>query len=155
MRKLIILIAFITLSNSNTFAQTSTTPTKNVYTLELIGGLSAGLVYNTYIVIGSVADGHAGEVYDDKKTKEILQEQERFIHSINKMVDSTISSGEIESQNDLNYLKEVSKTLRGLILQARYYRQEVEVKDGAGRKKYGEQRTANWQLISTMLGLND
>ncbi len=128
---------------------------KETKILELTGALSAGLVYNTYITIGATTDNHVKKTYADQKTLDILNEQKAILGAIKEVVDSVVESDELDDPNDVEFLKDLSRILSGLSLQASYYVTYIGNKTDANIDNYEKQRQKNWDMVSQMMGLDD
>ena len=128
---------------------------KETKILELTGALSAGLVYNTYITIGATTDNHAKKTYADQKTLDILNEQKAILSAIKEVVDSVVESDEVDDPNDVEFLKDLSRILSGLSLQASYYITYIGNKTDANMDNYEKQRQKNWDMVAQMMGIDD
>lgn len=154
MKKITVLLATIFVLSSSVFAQV-TDEQKETKKLEVMGGLCAGYMYNTYITVGAVADAFVSEQYDKDRTIALMQEQVGMIGSIVKMMQSMLDMKALKSQSDIDYTKEVIVVLKGLSQQAQYVIDIVEKKTTDANSKYDKQRLSNWSKISTLLGLDD
>lgn len=154
MKKITILLATIFVLSTSTFAQ-ATDEQKETKKLEVMGGLSAGYMYNTYITVGAVADAFVSEHYDKERTIALMQEQVSMIGSVAKMMQEMLDIKALKSQSDIDYTKEVIVVLKGLSLQAQYVIDVAEKKAGDPTSKYDKQRLSNWSKISALLGIDD
>lgn len=154
MKKITVLLATIFVLSSSVFAQV-TDEQKETKKLEVMGGLCAGYMYNTYITVGAVADAFVSEQYDKDRTIALMQEQVGMIGSIVKMMQSMLDMKALKSQSDIDYTKEVIVVLKGLSQQAQYVIDIVEKKTTDANSKYDKQRLSNWSKISKLLGIDD
>jgi hypothetical protein len=112
-------------------------------------------VYNTYITIGATTDNHVKKTYADQKTLDILNEQKAILGAIKEVVDSVVESDELDDPNDVEFLKDLSRILSGLSLQASYYVTYIGNKTDANIDNYEKQRQKNWDMVAQMMGLED
>lgn len=120
--------------------------------LETLGATSAMLLYNTYICIGSIADG-----YDKVSTKEtvssLLGEQTNDIDVIVSNYEKLLSSGFLESESDKEFIKKAIKCAGHLKTEASSFKSYVETKNKSEVDKYDSARKNAWALIEDLLGL--
>jgi hypothetical protein len=154
MKTIISVLTLSLLLSGNLMAQ-NTPAKKETKILELTGALSAGLVYNTYITIGATTDNHVKKTYADQKTLDILNEQKAILGAIKEVVDSVVESDELDDPNDVEFLKDLSRILSGLSLQASYYVTYIGNKTDANIDNYEKQRQKNWDMVAQMMGLDD
>jgi hypothetical protein len=154
MKTIISVLTLSLLLSGNLMAQ-NTPAKKETKILELTGALSAGLVYNTYITIGATTDNHVKKTYADQKTLDILNEQKAILGAIKEVVDSVVESDELDDPNDVEFLKDLSRILSGLSLQASYYVTYIGNKTDANIDNYEKQRQKNWDMVAQMMGLED
>jgi hypothetical protein len=154
MKTIISVLTLSLLLSGNLMAQ-NTPAKKETKILELTGALSAGLVYNTYITIGATTDNHVKKTYADQKTLDILNEQKAILGAIKEVVDSAVESDELDDPNDVEFLKDLSRILSGLSLQASYYVTYIGNKTDANIDNYEKQRQKNWDMVAQMMGLED
>lgn len=154
MKKITILLATLFVLSSSVFAQV-TDQQKETKKLEVMGGLCAGYMYNTYITVGAVADAFVSEQYDKDRSVELMKEQIAMIGSIVKMMQDMLDMKALKSQSDIDYTKEVIVVLKGLSQQAQYVIDFAEKKTTDANSKYDKQRLSNWSKISKLLGIDD
>jgi hypothetical protein len=153
--KTIISVLLLSLLLSGNLMAQNTPAKKETKILELTGALSAGLVYNTYITIGATTDNHVKKTYADQKTLDILNEQKAILSAIKEVVDSVVESDELDDPNDVEFLKDLSRILSGLSLQASYYVTYIGNKTDANIDNYEKQRQKNWDMVAQMMGLDE
>jgi len=154
MKKITVLLATLFVLSSSVFAQV-TDEQKETKKLEVMGGLCAGYMYNTYITVGAVADAFVSEQYDKARSIELMKEQIGMIGSIVKMMQDMLDMKALKAQSDIDYTKEVIVVLKGLSQQAQYVIDFAEKKTDDASAKYDKQRLSNWSKISKLLGLDD
>jgi hypothetical protein len=120
--------------------------------LEVLGGLSAAHLYESYLTIGLLADGVESRAYPVADAKVTL----RIITDYLTLVETKLSKLETlglepDDQDALKRLKTVSRLLR---LQS----QTLLAYWASGQKGHGEQyqqtRKASWTALSKVLGLD-
>lgn len=154
MKKITILFATILCLSSSVFAQ-ATDEQKETKKLEVLGGLCAGYMYNTYITVGAVADAFVSEQYDKERSIELMKEQIGMIGSIVKMMQDMLDMKALKAQSDIDYTKDVIVVLKGLSQQAQYVIDFAEKKTDDATSKYDKQRLANWSKLAKLLGIED
>ncbi|MCE3225716.1 MAG: hypothetical protein K0S32_267 [Bacteroidetes bacterium] len=120
--------------------------------LETLGATSAMLLYNTYICIGSIADG-----YDKVSTKEtvstLLGEQSNGINVIVTNYKKLLDSGFLESEDDKAFIRKAIKCAGHLQEEANAFKNYVETKNKSDITKYDTARNNAWSIIEDLLGL--
>jgi len=154
MKKITVLLVTIFVLTSSLFAQ-ATDEQKETKKLEVMGGLCAGYMYNTYITVGAVADAFVSEQYDKARSIELMKEQIGMIGSIVKMMQDMLDMKALKAQSDIDYTKEVIVVLKGLSQQAQYVIDFAEKKTDDATSKYDKQRISNWSKIAKLLGIDD
>ncbi|MCE3258517.1 MAG: hypothetical protein K0S12_158 [Bacteroidetes bacterium] len=148
----VLLILAVAAFNPLTAQTKSTTPTGKNAALETLGATSAMLLYNTYICIGSVADG-----YEKVNTKEtvssLLGEQAKGIEVIINNYSKLLESGFLESESDKEFIRKAIRCAGYLQKEASSYKNYVETKDVGEVDKYNVARNNAWSLIEDLLGL--
>ena len=83
MRKQIILFLFLMVS-VNSFSQACEERENKL--LEAFGGFSAGMLYNTYGLIGSISDGYAHDAYDALTISDLMDAQIKVVDNLVKVL---------------------------------------------------------------------
>jgi len=126
----------------------------NTILLESIGHFSGQTLYLTYISIGTIADGHAKEVYNDATTDELLGKSiglcSGSVAQLNKLLSSGVLSGE-----DITYVSGLIDTFNLLSAQASGYRNYVKTGDANHVQVFTAKRKAAWKNISELLGIKE
>lgn len=149
MRKLLFAGLLSMLSITTTKAQCSTS------VLEAFGATSSLAVYNTYITIGTIADGYVGETYDAEYTIDLMDEQITMISTVVDYIDKILNDSKSGvSADDKDYLREMKACLNDLYDEAEGLK-EYATDNNSGTDKYNAARDAAWAKIEELLGLND
>jgi hypothetical protein len=144
-----ITVVFLCLFSTATFAQTDR---ENVV-LEALGGFSALALYNTYIVVGAVADGYAYEVYDKEMATNLVTEQISSIQILVDHCDKLLTGTNLQNASDKEYVTGIRTALYLLKDEAAALKGYIETASEDDQKAYSDKRNAAWKKISVMLGL--
>lgn len=168
---LAIAISFSAFSQNTQTSKTTTTPKatpaaktsnaatgktceeRNLMFREKIGTLSAALVYNTYLGIGAITDGYVSKAYDEARVNELFDEQKSLIANVDAEMNKMITEKALDSQDDIEYTKDVSAILKGLTKQINAFQAYLKDKSETRTTAYDTQRKENWAKISELLGL--
>jgi len=149
MRKLIFTLVLGVIGTVSARAQCSTS------VLEAFGATSSLALYNTYITIGTIADGYVGETYDADYTVDLMGEQTAMISSIIDYIDKLLTDPKSGiSADDKDYMNEMKACLNDLYDEAEGL-MEYAGNNESGTEKYNTARDAAWAKIEELLGLND
>lgn len=121
--------------------------------LQGIGAMSATLVYNTYIAIGSQADGF-NKSNTPEKVKELMNEQVSLMNTLVERMERMIKNKTVKSEDDIAYSKQLIEILKGLGKQAKFLIDYCDSRSTDDIKRFDEQRKTNWSNISKYLGLD-
>ena len=148
MRKLLFAIAFCCLGQANVSAQCGTS------VLEAFGATSALALYNTYITIGSIADGYVGKTYESDYTITLMDEQLTMIKNIQDYIDKLLKDKKSGiSDDDKAYLREMKSCLDDLYDEAQGLKEYATDGSESGSNKYNKARNSAWAKIEDILGL--
>ncbi len=150
MRKLFFIATFSVFGYSSASAQCGTS------VLEAFGATSSLALYNTYITIGSIADGYVGETYDSEYTVTLMDEQLAMIDKIIEYIDQlAVDKKSGISTDDKDYLLDMKACLKDLRREAEGLKEYARDDSQSGSDKYNEARTAAWAKIEDLLGLGE
>jgi hypothetical protein len=152
MRKHIIALFLLTASISS-FSQTCEERENKL--LETFGGFSAGLLYNTYGLIGSISDGYAHETYDAATMSDLMDAQKKVTDNLVKMLEELKNGGYLKDIKDQDYASSVINILKGLKKQAQLLENYADNKSRQNQEAYDEQRKQNWSAISKLMGIEE
>lgn len=123
--------------------------------LEAVGSFSAGLLYNTYGVIGSIADGYARDVYNLQTVNDLLDAQKRLTDNLVKVLDDLKSGNFLKDKPDQDYAVSAVDILKGLKKQAQWFQDYAKTSNKQKQADYEEQRKKNWKDISKLMGIDE
>jgi hypothetical protein len=121
---------------------------------EAFGGVSSITIYNTYLTIGAIADGHVNDVYDAERVKELMGEQATMLQSVIDMLSKcqTAKSNGL-SADDVLYVKDLIACLKSLKEEALGLSDYAITGSEAGQTKYNTNRDKAWSQIKTLMGI--
>jgi hypothetical protein len=152
MKKIIIAISFISI-HYITNAQTCEEREEKL--LSTVGGFSAGLVYNTYGLIGSVADGYSKDAYSPETVSDLMNAQKKMADNLVKMIQGLINENSLKENRDKNYMLALMEVIQGLKKQAELLIDYSTTNSGQKQRAYEEQRKKSWSAISKLMGIEE
>lgn len=152
MKKIIIILSLLFFS-FNSFSQSCEQREEKM--LSLVGGFSAGLLYNTYGVIGAVADGFLKDAFESATVSDLMNAQKSMIDNIIKLIDGNLKGNTFIRENDKTYIQSLIDVLKGLRLQALLLIDIAETNSGKKKDEYEQQRQKNWSAISNLMGITE
>ncbi len=152
MKKIFTIFCFILLT-LNSYTQTC--EEREGKMLTIIGGFSAGLLYNTYGVIGSVADGFMKDAYTGETVTNLMNAQKAMADNFIKMMNNNLKENVFTKEADITYMKSAIEIIKGLKLQAGFLIDLTEVNSNKKRDEYETQRQKNWSSISKLMGIEE
>lgn len=123
--------------------------------LEAFGAVSAIALYNTYITIGTVADGYVEEVYESDYVITLMSEQESMIEILTTQLQSCIDDTEEGhlNEDDKSYLISMTNALDHLKNEAVGLSNFARTNSDDALSQYSDSRDLAWKEISIMLGI--
>jgi hypothetical protein len=121
--------------------------------LEVVGGFSAGMLYNTYGLIGSISDGFVQDVYDPLTISDLMDAQKKVADNLVKMLEDLNSGEFLKDKKEQDYLSSVINILKGLKKQAQLLEDYADNKSRQKQEAYEAQRKQNWSSISKLMGI--
>ena len=152
MRKHIIVLFFLTAS-VNSISQTCEERESRL--LEAFGGFSAGMLYNTYGLIGSVSDGFTHDAYDAVMAGDLMDAQKKLADNLVKILEELKNGGFLKDIKDQDFAGSVINILKGLKKQAQLLEDYTDNKSRQKQDAYEEQRKQNWSSISKLMGIEE
>lgn len=150
MRKHIIPFLFL-MASINSFSQSCEEIENKL--LEAFGGFSAGMLYNTYGMIGSIGDGYAHDAYDALTISDLMDAQKKVADNLVKVLEELKNGGFLKDKKDQDFAGSVINILKGLKKQAQLLEDYVNNKSRQKQEAYDEQRKQNWSVISKLMGI--
>ena len=152
MKKIFLICTLVVLS-FNGFSQTC--EEREPTMLTMIGGISAGMIYNTYQLINSVKEGFSNKIYSNNQVEKLMNSQRGMIDYLTKSMDSAIQKNTFIHNDDKEYVNSMVDILMGLFQQATLMIDLLANNNTSNADKYEKQRKINWDKISNILGFND
>jgi hypothetical protein len=123
--------------------------------LEAFGGFSAGMLYNTYGLIGSISDGYTHDAYDALTISDLMDAQKKLADNLVKVLEDLKSGGYLKDKKDQDFTGSVINILKGLKKQAQLLEDYADNKSRQKQEAYEEQRKQNWSAISKLMGIEE
>jgi hypothetical protein len=152
MRKQIVIILLL-FASFNSFSQTCEERENKL--LELFGGISAGFLYNTYGLIGSISDGYAHEAYDPLTVSNLMDAQKKLADNLVKMIEELNNGGVLKNKKDQDFTASFISILKGLKKQAQLLEDYADNRSRQKQDAYEAQRKQNWSAISKLMGIEE
>lgn len=152
MKKIFFALLVLTIS-VNSFSQTCEEREDKL--LSAVGGFSAGLLYNTYGLIGSVADAFGKDAYSAETVTDLMNAQKNMADNIIKMLDGLIKDNALKDENDKNYVIATKDIIAGLKKQAEILADYAKTNSSQQQRAYEQQRQKNWKDISKLMGIEE
>lgn len=150
MRK--ILPALLLIISVNSFSQTC--EEKETKLLHAVNGFSSALLYNTYGVIGSIADAYVKNAYNASMVNNLMSAQKTLADNLIMVLNNLVKDSVIRD-SEKDYALGAIAVLDGLKIQAGLLQ---EFSSAGGEKKqeaYEEQRKKNWSTICRLMGIKE
>lgn len=128
---------------------------REVKLLEVMGSFSAGMLYNTYGLIGSISDGYVHEAYDAATVSDLMDAQKKVADNLVKVLEELVTENMLKAQNDKDYTATAIKILKGLSRQAKLLQDYTAYKNRQNQEAYDAQRKQNWSAISKLMGIEE
>ena len=152
MRKHIIIL-FLLIASISCFSQTCEERESKL--LEAVGGFSAGMLYNTYGLIGSISDGYAHDAYDALTVSDLMEAQKKVADNFVKVVEELKNGGYLKDIKDQEFAASMINILKGLKKQAQLLVDYADNKTRQKQEAYDAQRKQNWSAISKLMGIEE
>jgi hypothetical protein len=123
--------------------------------LEAVGGFSAGMLYNTYGLIGSISDGFAHDAYDALTISDLMDAQKKVADNLVKVLEGLKNGGYLKDKKDQDYAGSIINILQGLKKQAQLLEDYADNKSRQKQDAYDAQRKQNWSAISKLMGIEE
>jgi hypothetical protein len=151
--KKIILALVILISVPGAFSQTCEEREDKL--LGIMGGLSAGFLYNTYGLIGSIADGYGQDAYSESTVTDLLEAQKKLADNMIALLDKMVVENAFKKQTDKDYVASSVVVIKGLKTQVQLLINLIKNKTQKNITAYDEQRNKNWKNLSKLMGVDE
>jgi hypothetical protein len=153
MKQLLLSIVFL-ITLSPCFSQ-KTCEQREKKLLEGFGSFSAGFLYNTYGLIGSITDGYIHKAYSKDDAYDLLEAQKKLADNMTKMLNGLKTDSTFQDQKNINYVTDAAKIIEGLKKQASLIQEYTRSRKQKELDAYEEQRKKNWKDVSTLMGIEE
>lgn len=116
---------------------------------------SSALMYNTYGVIGSIADAYVKNAYNAEMVDQLMNAQKNLADNLMKVLDGLVKDNMLNTQMDKDYVVSVVSILDGLKKQAGFLQEYAQTKKQQKKEAYDEQRKNNWSALSKLMGIKE
>jgi hypothetical protein len=148
-----ILALFLLIASISSFSQTCEERENKL--LEGFGGFSAGMLYNTYGLIGSISDGYTHEAYDPLTVSNLMDAQKKVADNLVKVLEDLLKGGYFKDGKDQDFAGSLITILKGLRNQAQLLEDYADNKNRQKQDAYENQRKQNWTAISKLMGIDE
>lgn len=121
--------------------------------LEVMGGTSGIAVYNTYLVVGLVADNYSEEVYDADRSTQLIDEQIGAIKVIEDQFKALQESGFLTDPSDVQYVKGIIDAFSLVKEEAVALNNYIDSGSQADLDDYSAAREEAWAAVKELLGI--
>lgn len=121
--------------------------------LESFGSFSAGFIYNTYGLIGSVTDGYMKDAYSDETLNDLMKAQKSVLDNLVSVLTKMIDEKTLKDDADVNYCNKAISIMKGLKTQAELLQEYARKRNRDSQNAYDVQRQKNWKDISKLMGI--
>lgn len=123
--------------------------------LESFGATLGVMVYNTYLSIGALADGHGCDAYDTPTIQALMDEQVGMIDRVLESLDKARRPEALEDSEDRAFVDQAILALRDLRTVATKLKLYVESDSEIVLRDYNDARASAWTRIEELLGLGE
>jgi hypothetical protein len=150
MKKIILATCLFAISFTS-FSQTC--EEREAQMLGVMGSLSAGFLYNTYGLIGSIADGYTHDAYTAEAATNLVDAQKKLADNMIVLLENIIRKKAFKDKKDEDYLSSCIAIIKGLKTQAECLMTLVKNNTQKNTNAYEEQRKKNWKDLSKLMGI--
>jgi hypothetical protein len=143
----------ITLCSLHSFAQDCTVKEDKLF--ELINNFSSAYLFNTYGLIGSIADGHTHNAYEDNTVKDLLNAQKKLVTDLSGVVEKKLAEDSLITQSRKDYLKAFTEVLKEFNEQIDLYLKYMQNDSRKNMDAYISFRKKLWKDINQLYGIKD
>ncbi len=152
MKKILVALCMLAISSTG-FTQTCEEREDKL--LVLMGSLSAGFLYNTYGLIGSIADGYGHDAYNATTVTDLLNAQKKLADNMIGLLEQKVNDNTFKAETDKNYIASIVGIMKGLKIQIDQFLKLVKNRNQDNLDAYDAQRTKNWKDLSKLMGIEE
>ncbi len=123
--------------------------------VETMNTLSAGFLYNTYAVIGSISDGFQSDTYDGKMSFSLLTAQKKMLDGtiiiLQRSLDNNLYRNDVNKMYTVNYIG----ILKGFNAQIDMLQKIVKNNTKKNIDVYSGLRNESWAQMNTLMGIRN
>lgn len=151
--KKISIYLLITFCAINSFAQDCTAKEDKLF--ELINNFSSAYLFNTYGLIGSIADGHAHQAYDEETVTELLNAQKKLSTDLSALIEKKMSEDSLINNDRKEFLLSFASILGKFNEQIDLYLKYMKSDSKKNMDAYVSFRKKLWKEMSGLYGIKD
>ncbi len=151
MRKLI-LIALLTIS-INSYSQEAVDRENKLF--ELFNNFSTAYLFNTYGLIGSLADGYDHNTYDNATVTDLMNAQKKLASDLATVIEKKLDEELFSDDKRKKYLNSFISVLKEFSVQIDLFLKMVKNNSRKNQDAYVDQRKKSWKDISSLVGIKD
>ena len=151
--KKIVLSLFILIVSLNCFCQTCEEREPRIQ--QAMVGFSSALLYNTYGVIGSIADAYVKNAYNAEMVDQLMNAQKNLADNLVKVLDGLVKDNILVTQMDKDYAVSAINILEGLKKQGGLLQEYAQTNSRQKQEAYDDQRKKNWSVLSKLMGIKE
>ncbi len=148
-----IFFALLLMASVNSFSQTC--EEREAKMQQAMVGFSSALLYNTYGVIGSIADAFVKNAYNAEMMDQLMNAQKNLADNLVKVLDGLVKDNILVTQMDKDYAVSAISILEGLKKQAGFLQEYAQTKKQQKQEAYDDQRKKNWSVLSKLMGIKE
>lgn len=152
MKKLII-VSIVTMMAINVHSQETEKRENNLF--ELFNNFSTAYLFNTYALIGSIADGYDKNAYDENTVTDLLNAQKKLATDLVVLIENKLKGEVFTIERRKKYLESFIPILNEFNLQIDLFFKVLKNNSRKNVDAYVEQRKKSWKDISNLVGLKD
>ena len=149
--KKIILICTLAILSLNSFSQTCEEREEKLLTT--IGGVSATMLYNTYVLIDVAKDAFLNKTYETEKVTQLMNSQKAMADILIKIFEDNLKEKAFSKEDDKNFIESLTESIKGLKNQAVLLLNITEDNIASNTEAYTKQKEKNWGAIAKLLGI--
>jgi hypothetical protein len=150
MRKIFLL--FLLMLSLESFSQSC--EEKETKLLQVVGGFSSALLYNTYGLIGSIGDAYVKDAYTAEMVESLMTAQQKMTGGLLLMLNNLVKDSVLKDA-DRDYAMRAVSILTGLKDQALLLQEYAHTSNEKKQQAYEDLRKKNWSAICKLMGIKE
>jgi hypothetical protein len=153
MKKIIFCISLLILSHQSISQQNCDESERN--SNAIIAAVSAGFLYNTYALIGSLADGYESNAFDEATLVDLFSAQKQMARNMSSLFEKQDTDPNLQDLGRKEYMRSLTAIIKEFELQMNLLEKMVQNKSRKNIEAYTTQRSKSWKDISKLMGAKD